>query len=359
MKKVLFATTALIATASMAAAEVKISGYGRFGLDYNDRNESNVNDPMFNGISTTTITSRLRIQFDMSTETDGGVTLGARARVNYDSRDNVPTGGNGFNGARFYASVGGFTLGVGNIIGAIEGMPGLYLETRTAGIGIDGAGFHSLVTNVAGNVAGQFFNWDAYSSGGAGSNGIEVLYKAGNFAGHISYSKRNDCRAVPAPGNCTGLPAPAADRVAVNVAYTFGDWTAALGVQDSDIAGEDKTVFTIAGKLGQFGVRLAYADNDGISKFGVYGNMDIGSASNILVFVTSEDEADAGAIAQGRDNRDNMGANVGARRDFGGEGTSVGVHYSYDLGGGASFEAGAVSSSTDNTTVQAGVYFSF
>ena len=39
MKKVLFATTALIATAGMAAADgnVKISGYGRFGLDYNQR----------------------------------------------------------------------------------------------------------------------------------------------------------------------------------------------------------------------------------------------------------------------------------------------------------------------------------
>lgn len=358
MKKVLFATTALIATASMAAAEVKISGYGRFGLDYNDANENNRLDPTYNGISSTTITSRLRIQFDMSTETDGGVTLGARARVNYDSRDNQPTGGNGFNGARFYATVGGFTLGVGNIIGAIEGMPGLYLETRTAGIGIDGAGFHSLVTNVNAT-GGEFFNWDAYSSGGAGVNGLEVLYKAGAFAGHISYSKRNNClpsippNGNPAPGNCTGAPNPEAARTAVNVSYTFGDWTAALGVQDSDFAFEDKTVFTIAGKLGQFGVRLAYADNDGIDKFGIYGNMDIGTASNILLFVTSEDAVSQADVNAGRgDNRD-----VGALDR--GEGTSYGIHYSYDLGGGASFEAGAVKSSNDNTTVQAGVYFSF
>ncbi len=343
MKKILFATTALIATASMAAAEVKISGYGRFGLDYNDGNDRIVANqgPGGSGLltSSTNITSRLRLQFDMSTETDGGVTLGARARVNYDSRDNVPGTGT-FNGARFYATAGGFTLGVGNIIGAIEGVPGLYLETRTAGIGIDGAGFHSLVTNVAGNVAGQFFNWDAYSSGGAGANGLEVLYKSGNFSGHLSYSTDNGATAV--------------DRIAVNVAYTFGDWTAALAVQDSDIAGQDKTFVSVAGKLGQFGVRLAFADNDGISKYGLYGNMDIGTASNIVLFVTSEDAADAGAIAQGRDNRDTV-----ANRDSGGEGTSYGIHYSYDLGGGASFEAGAVQTSTENTTVQAGVYFSF
>ncbi|MHA6262961.1 porin [Arenibacterium sp. CAU 1754] len=341
MKKVLFATTALIATASMAAADVKIGGYGRFGLDYNDSNDRAVN-----GVSSTNITSRLRLQFDMSTETDGGVTLGARFRAQAESRDNAP-GGAVFNGARFYASTGGFTLGVGNIIGAIEGMSGLYLETRTAGIGIDGAGFHSLVTNVnatdvdASATPGEgFFDWDAYSSGGAGANGIEVLYKAGAFGAHLSYSTDNGATAV--------------DRIAANVSYTFGDWTAALGVQDSDIIGQDKVAVTLAGNLGQFGVRLAYADNDGIDKFGLYGNMDIGSASNILLFVTSEDAADAGAIAQGRDNRD-----VTAGNDTGGEGETFGIHYSYDLGGGASFEAGAVRTSTDNTTVQAGVYFSF
>ncbi|PJE35874.1 porin [Pseudooceanicola lipolyticus] len=350
MKKVLFATTALIATASMAAADVRISGYGRFGLDYNDRNASSGTNGIgapANGISETTLTSRLRLQFDMSTETDGGVTLGARARVNYDSRDNVPTGGNGFNGARFYATVGGFTLGVGNIIGALEGMSGLYLETRTAGIGIDGAGFHSVVTNVN----NTFFDWDAYSSGGAGVNGVEVLYSSGPFSGHISYSKRNDSTVNPGVGNgAAGAPA----RTAVNLAYTFGDWTASLGHQSSDIVGEDKTAIAVFGDLGAFGVRVAYADNDGIDKFGLYGNMDIGAASNIVLFVTSEDAADAGAIAQGRDNRD-----VTAGNDTGGEGESYGIHYSYDLGGGASFEAGAVRSSNDQTQVQAGVYFSF
>ena len=332
MKKVLFATTALIATASMAAAEVRISGYGRFGLDYNDSNDRAVN-----GVSETNITSRLRLQFDMSTETDGGVTLGARFRAQAESRDNAP-GGAGFNGARFFATVGGFTLGVGNTIGAFEGMPGMYLETRTAGIGIDGAGFNSHVGNVNAT-NGEFFNWDFYTSAGAGDNGVEVLYSSGAFAGHVSYSTDNGPNSV--------------DRIAANVSYTFGDWTAALGIQESDIAFEDKVAFSIAGNLGNFGVRLAYADNDGIDKFGLYGNIDIGAASNILLFVTSEDAVSQADVNAGRgDNRDGPGVD-------GGEGESYGIHYSYDLGGGASFEAGAVNTSWDNTTVQAGVYFSF
>ena len=242
---------------------------------------------------------------------------------------------------------GGLLVNVGNIIGAVENMPGLYLETRTAGIGIDGAGFVSLVTNVN----GEYFNWDAYDSTGTGANGMEVLYSAGDFSGHVSYSKRNDCRAVPAPANCAG---DGFSRTAINLAYTFGDWTAALGYQDSDFAWEDKTVFTIAGELGQFGVRLAYADNDGIDKYGLYGNMDSGAASNILLYVTNGDAVSAADVVAGRnDNRDGV---VGSNNQ---EGTSYGVHYSYDLGGGASFEAGAREASNDNTTVQAGVYFSF
>lgn len=348
MKKILFATTALIATASVAAADVRISGYGRFGLDFNENNDRVGTNPLaaLNGRSETNITSRLRLQFDMSTETDGGVSFGARFRAQAESRDNAP-GGAFFNGARFFASYESFTLQVGNIVGAVENTPGLYLETRTAGIGIDGAGFASLVANVNGHISGplnESFNWDSYSSGGTGANGVEVIYSANGFTGHISYSADN------------GLPTQPA-RTAAMVAYTFGDWTAALSFQDSDLAFGDKTLVTVAGDIGQFGVRLAYADNDGIDKFGIYGNMDLGAASNILVYVTSEDAVSAADVAAGRgDNRDASAVNAGIG---GSEGTGYGIHYSYDLGGGVSFEAGARQASWENTTVQAGVYFSF
>ena len=345
MKKVLFATTALIATASMAAAEVRISGYGRFGLDYNDSNDRAVN-----GVSETNITSRLRLQFDMSTETDGGVTLGARFRAQAESRDNAP-GGAGFNGARFFATVGGFTLGVGNIIGALENTPGLYLETRTAGVGVDGAGFNSLVLNAN----GMAFNWDAYSSTGFGANGVEVLYSNAGFNGHISYSKRNDTYVDandPTLGTVEGLK-----RAAISLSYTWNDWTAAIGYQDSNAVGEDKGMISIAGDLGNWGVRFAYADNDGVNKYGLYGNVDIGNAGNLLAFVTREDEYTNGDGTVGSQ------ADLNKQADYNTDGTGYGLHYSYDLGGGVSFEAGAVRhilvGGEKNTRAQAGVYFSF
>lgn len=334
MKKVLFLTTALIATGSMAAADVRISGYGRFGLDYDD-----VNDGSANG--KTSITSRLRLQFDMSAETDGGVAFGARYRAQAESRDNV-AGGATFNGGRFFAAYEGFTLQVGNILGAVENARGLYLETRTAGIGIDGAGFNSVVTNMAGNN----FDWDAYSSAGTGVNGVEVLYDGANWGVHLSYSDASS----------TASPSPTGDgetNTAINGYYQFGDWTVALAYNDeSDEGGDNDIIFaSVQGDIGGFGLRLAYAEMDNVagaalddssSKLGLYGIFDIGAASTIVAYVTSED-TDVVVDANGE--------------TF--DGTGFGIHYSYDLGGGVSFEAGARRTSTDQDALQAGVYFSF
>jgi len=69
MKKVLFATTALVATAGMAAADVKIGGSARFGLTYND------------ATSTTAVEKRMTINLDGSTSTDSGLELGGRIRL--------------------------------------------------------------------------------------------------------------------------------------------------------------------------------------------------------------------------------------------------------------------------------------
>jgi len=356
MKKVLIATTALIATASVAAADVRISGYGRFGLSYAENNDlTRLANGLYgaaNGLNTTNITSRLRLQFDMSAETDSGVAFGARFRAQAESRNNNP-GTATFNGARFFVTYEGLSVGVGNIIGAVENMPGLYLETRTAGTGIDGAGFWSNV----GNVNNEFFNWDAYSSAGAGVNGVEVLYTAGGFTGHVSYSARNNSTINPLVPN--GGPNGAA-RTAVMATYTWGDWTASAAYQSSDFQWEDKAVVAIMGDLGMWGFRIAYADNDGIGKWGLYGNVDIGAASNLVAWVTQEDAVSAADVAAGRaDNRDGSIGGACATTCTGTEGTSYGLNYSYDLGGGASFEAGYRHASMDQDAFQAGVYFSF
>ena len=361
MKKVLFATTALIATASMAAADVRVSGYGRFGLSYQE-NADLIRNPNGtyagpNGRSETNLTTRLRLQFDMSAEADNGVTFGARVRAESENRNNSGPGTSmaGANTAvisspRMWVTYEGFTLSVGNILGAMDNVPGLYLvQTKSFGTGIDGMGFNSLVTNVN----NEQFNWDLYSSKGNGANGVEILYSAGGFTGQISYSADNGTPAAPNQ----------LSRVAAMAAYTFGDWTLAIAAQDSELAWEDKVFVSAQGNLGQFGVRIAYADNDGISKWGLYGSMDIGAASDVVIWVTDEEDVSAADVAAGRaDNRDASIGGAGctpAQPCTGTEGTAFGINYGYDLGGGASFQAGYVHNSNSLDAFQAGVFFAF
>ncbi len=184
MKKVLFATTALVATAGVAAADVTFGGYGRFGLAYVDAD---------NGDSDTDVTSRFRLQIDATSESDSGVVFGARVRIQQNNTDNnsgsitvtrdpagnitnvddirVGPSGTGINGVRFFARAGGFEVGVGNIFGALEFMPGQY----PIDLGLTGLRYDYTAYN---------FRGDAYSSGGsgaAGQNGVEVLYSFGDF----------------------------------------------------------------------------------------------------------------------------------------------------------------------------------
>lgn len=333
MKKVLFATTALIATAGMAAADVSMSGYGRFGLDYNSANERVANT------SETNITSRLRLQFDMSTEADSGVGFNARFRLQSESRDGVVDGGSNpgtttgsttgttaANGARFGVTYGGLAVNVGNIIGAVENAPGLYTTgTRSAGTGIDGMGFHQLAIKGG--------SWDAYSSGGNGVNGLEVLYSMGGFTGHVSYSKRNGSAGTLGQAN-------GEDRTGLMVTYSFSDYYVTAAAQDSSVAANDIVFLAAGGDFGAFGAKLAYGETDSDESITLEGNMDIGAASNILVWVNSNDAPTSTGVG-GRD------------------GTSFGINYQYDLGGGATFVAGYVDEADDDNQFQAGVYFSF
>ena len=67
MKKVLFATSALVLSAGFASAEVALSGDGRMGMIYDG------NDVQFS--------SRARVKFTLTGESDAGLSFGAAFRV--------------------------------------------------------------------------------------------------------------------------------------------------------------------------------------------------------------------------------------------------------------------------------------
>ena len=264
MRNLLIATTALVATAGMAAAEITLSGGARFGVIYSDDGTN----------SDTEVTNRFTLNVDGTAETDSGVEFFARVRVRGGNTGEVtaaaPTAASSVSAPRVGVTMGGLTVATGNINGAIESTPNLY----AGNVGLTGLGWGSLPTNFA-NTDG--FAWDSFSSGGGGRNGVEVIYSANGFGAHLSHSGGD-----------------ASTRTAMNVSYSFGDWKVALGHQSSDVVGEDTTLLTAGGKIGNIAVGFAHADNEGdFDATRINAGFEVGAGTNLTTYYTSGELANS------------------------------------------------------------------
>lgn len=115
MKKLLIATTALVATAGAAAADISVSGDGRMGFVYDGDD--------------TKLSSRIRINFSASGETDSGLAFGGSTRA-----DNSGSAASGFAGSIFISGAFG-KLSMGDVDGAAKAAVG-----QVSGIGYTGIG---------------------------------------------------------------------------------------------------------------------------------------------------------------------------------------------------------------------------
>ncbi len=247
--------------------------------------------------------NRMTINIDGSTETSSGLTFGGRLRI----RSNDGNVGS-VNGARVYMKSGAIEVAVGNIYGALDSMSGMYASE----VGLTALNDAGVVVNTVGK---GDWGFDSYSSTGS-QMGVEAIYSAGAFTGHLSVTDSD--------------AGSASDRVAAYGAYTSGDWTVALGMQDSADNTEDKTVLTVGGKVGDFGVGFAAADNDGVQKIALNGSATFG-ATTVNGFV-ADDES--------------------------GTDTAYGLGVSHDIGG-AAVMAGVERDAVGQTRADMGVSFSF
>ncbi|WP_170328099.1 porin [Ruegeria arenilitoris] len=355
MKKVLFASTALIATAGMAAAEsgVNFSGYGRFGLGYKeDRSFSTsavIRSVTTGGaLTTTTLTasvegddtilvSRFRLNIDGFTETDGGVRFEGRVRLQAD--ENAATGEAneaGLNGARFSVIYGGLRVDAGNVAGSFDNLANYYGNE----VGLE---------LFAGQYSGVNYDFLAYDSTGSGSNAVFFQYAVGDFAFGASYDQAASVTTTigtAAAGPILTATSADADRWDVSATYTFNNITAALAYGQTDVDGGSNpslTVLTLGGEWGDFGGTLFVADDatevdatDGTA-WGLSASYNVGAATTLL-FAYGDGNADA----------DTQQIAIGAI---------------YDLGGGASLRGGIGRNDSDagDDTIQAdfGAQFNF
>lgn len=309
MKKILLATTMLVGGASIAAAEVSVSGTARMGIvsGFSDGVAANgdESDVVFN--------SRVRVIFSLSNETDSGLAFGASIRA-----DNAAAGASGDAGEVFVSGAFG-KLSMGDVDGAAQMATG-----HVAGVGYVGIGD---------------LNESTFLGAGDGATDPTALYEysAGDFTVYVSVTNpQYDLGS--ATTRATDLVA-----MAIGAKYTFGDYTVGLGYENLDgfraaAVGAavfplvdntdlDHIVLKLSGNVAGFNVQGLIGQADGTLSGAVLNNakqyaMSVGYTVDALsgtVFYT-DDSALGGSTAYG----------IGASYDLGGAAISGGIVQNVD-----------------------------
>jgi outer membrane protein OmpU len=346
MKKVLLASTALIMSAGFAAADVSVGGDGRMGvikgwLPGAVELDPNTDEIIGSVDSDLTFTSRIRISFAASGETDGGLAFGGSIRA-----DNATGGGIGNDGSVFIEGAFG-KLSMGDVDGAANAAVGY-----VSGVGLTGLGDFNEIIYVA-NV-------------GPDTPGALYEYSFGDFGFYLS---------ADAPGSSLTLASGITtdkDAWAAGVNYAFGNFTFGVGYEDTDAAtievGDPDLniniqtevpvthwVFGATAGFGDFTGKFIYGMGDAegvnqvtggdadITQYAVSGDYTFGATTVTAFYRYSEIETAAEIEAYG------LGA-------------------SYDLGGGASLVGGwvdaeikdvAAGETYSNDTYDFGISFTF
>jgi outer membrane protein OmpU len=357
MKKVLFATTALVFSAGIAAAEVSVGGDGRMGVVYNG--------------SDWNFSSRIRVSFTASGTTDGGLEFGGSVRA-----DQATAATNG-TAASVYISGAFGKLSMGDVVGASEALFGDFYEVGYTDLSSMGGYSNDILYltgdnggNVGANVAPS-----AVTTTGTGTTAVTTAVSGLNTGPNLLYTGTFGAFSVAASmsdgklngATIGGLGVPVAvgnstvatlttetsvtQEYAIAGAYTFGNYTVGLGYEYLDLKVYDAggnaytakaDMITLAG-VAQFGNTSVKA---GIAHRGKDVDQDwygIGASS---VFGATT----VGGYVQYLDDKDN-------NTDV----TWYGLGAEYDLGGGASIKGGVADNDISGSDMVAdlGVKFSF
>jgi outer membrane protein OmpU len=296
MKRTLLLSTLLVAsTAGLAAADghITLSGDARMGVIDNF------------GPDNTGFTSRARVKFTLSGETDGGLSFGASFRA-----DNAGSASSGDAGEVFISGAFG-KLTMGDIDGAAQQAVG----------NVDGVGLTGL----------SDINEAVYIGAGSGTTDPTAAYEysTGAFTGIISVTN-------PVVGD---------EAIALGLKYAAGDYTFALGYEQSPfVFGSGDVDHIIVGVTATFGA-IALKANYGRAEDALGGTADqyhvsatyTADALSVTAFVAEEDDF----------------AVVGGASGYG-------IGASYDLGGGAKVVGGYAHNDTaDLDAFDLGLSFSF
>lgn len=262
MKKILLATSILAATTGFAAAEVAVSGAARMGLVYDG------NDTEFS--------SRIRVTFSMSGETDSGLSFGASIRA-----DQAGTGNAGADGA-------GGAFGGDDMDGGTVYISGAFGKLTF--------GDNDSAANVlVGNVSGVGFTGlgDFNELGYLGQVDTSALYEysTGALSFALSSSQLNTDDAVSvavkystdAFSVALGYEDDAADsQISLGGSATFGAATVKAVVADVDSAADTAFALSVDYAMDATTVTAFYADHGAVDGFGLGASYDLGGGAALV-----------------------------------------------------------------------------
>ena len=196
MKKILLATTVLAATTGYAAAEVKTTASVRMGV-------------VSMAGADAAFTSRVRIGFAASGESDNGLTFGASVR-----NDQVGTGGTANGDSTVFISGAFGKLAMGDVSGAADAIVG-----QVSGVGFTGLGSTNEIAYLGNTKTAALYTYSA----GALTFGLGI-----------------------------GQTSTAKQEMSVAVQYSTDAYSVALGYEDSGVA----TQTSVLGSASMSGVTV-------------------------------------------------------------------------------------------------------
>lgn len=301
MKKILFATTALVATAGYAAADITVSGGANMGVKYQEDRAGGETytytelDFGINASGTTDSGIEFGASIDLdTTDSDGDVTQGDEDDINLDPET--------------YISSGGLTLRMGNLDGVSDpfGLPDIGFD----GIGVDDVAEKVTTIDPITGVASQ--------NGVKADASVSVEYAFGDYT-FVAAANESDDWGVSFAG--------AVDAFTFGIAYEEND-----NVLGADLS---STWLNLGYSFGAFGVDAFYVnmDPDGFDTEEGYGLAGSYTAGDLTVTAVWADNSTADDAAYG-------------------------IDAAYDLGSGLVVKGG-VGSVNDKTAADFGVIMSF
>ncbi|WP_103257270.1 porin [Tabrizicola aquatica] len=218
MKKVLLATSALVMFAGAASAEIALSGSARMGLVYDETQGTN---------GETFFSSRIRIVFTASGETDSGLSFGASVR-----NDQSGVGGSENGDSTVYISGAFGKLTMGDVSGAADALVG-----QVSGVGYGPNDALQEISFIGTDKTALYYE---YSAGALTFGlGIGQLYYPDEFGGVDTADAANIGVKYAADGYSVALGWETSDteeRIHLGGSATFGPATVKVRISDSDNA---------------------------------------------------------------------------------------------------------------------------